>query len=152
MKKIIIIIVVIAVVAAGGFILLRSSDSTDTDTQEQDEITTQPAEESSTSEEEAAEGEAEEAEQVAATITYTDSGFSVDNQTVAAGSTVEIVNQSDSQLDFASNVHPVHSDNSEFNVGIIEAGDSTTFVVNETGTWGFHNHLNSSQLGEITVE
>jgi hypothetical protein len=91
-------------------------------------------------------------EEVAATITYAGDGFSVDNATIPAGSTVRVVNQSETQLDFASNPHPTHTDNSELNAGFIAPGDSRTFTITQAGTWGFHNHLREAHTGSITVE
>jgi plastocyanin len=91
-------------------------------------------------------------EEVAATITYTRDGFSVDNATIPAGSTVRIINQSETQLDLASNPHPTHTDNSELNTGFVAPGESQTFTITQTGTWGFHNHLREAHTGSITVE
>ena len=88
---------------------------------------------------------------VAATITYGSDGFSVSASSVKAGSKVKVVNNTDSELSFDSNPHPVHTDNSELNIGDIDAGASKTFVVNTKGSWGFHNHYNPSDTGSITV-
>jgi len=90
---------------------------------------------------------------IASTITYDGTKFSVSNEKVAAGSTVKVVNaSSDKELNFDSDPHPTHTDNSQLNEGNIAPGESKTFVLTKKGTWGFHNHLDSSQHGNITVE
>lgn len=90
--------------------------------------------------------------EAAAVITYDGNGFSLSTNTVKSGDTVRVDNKSDKDLDFNSDPHPVHTDNKELNAGDITPGASKSFVLTLKGTWGFHNHLNSSQNGELTVE
>jgi hypothetical protein len=40
----------------------------------------------------------------------------------------------------------------DLNVGLVAAGQSKTFIVTKTGTFGFHNHLNPSQKASITIQ
>ncbi len=89
---------------------------------------------------------------VAIVITYDGTGFTASKTTMKAGDKVEVTNKSTVTLDFDSDPHPVHTDNTELNVGDIEPGESKTFIVDKTGTWGYHNHKNASQHGEISVE
>lgn len=86
------------------------------------------------------------------TISYNGSSFSPASLTVKAGDKVTIKNDSSKDLDFASDPHPVHSENNELNAGIVEPGKSVTITLNNKGNFGYHNHLNSSQTGSITVE
>jgi hypothetical protein len=51
-----------------------------------------------------------------------------------------------------SNPHPVHTDDTDLNVGPVAPGKSKTVVLNKKGTFGFHNHLNTSETAEITIE
>lgn len=88
----------------------------------------------------------------AATITYDGTTFTLSTDKVASGSNITVVNSSDKELDFDSDPHPVHTDNTELNEGLITPGESKTFTVVTKGTWGFHNHLDASQRGSITVE
>lgn len=89
----------------------------------------------------------------ASTITYTDSGFSPATLTVASGSSVTFVNNaSNLPLQVNSNPHPVHTDNPELNIGGIPKGQSKTITLNTKGNWGYHNHLNPSDQGRITVQ
>ena len=52
-------------------------------------------------------------------------------------------------MQFDSDPHPVHTDDTELNVGHVEPGGSMTFTVNKTGTHGYHNHLNPGDTGTI---
>lgn len=85
-------------------------------------------------------------------IIYTNSGFNPTNYTVKSGGTVTVQNDSNSVLDFASNDHPAHTDNSEMNIGEITSGTSATFMPKTAGTWGFHNHENDLHSGTLVVE
>jgi plastocyanin len=87
----------------------------------------------------------------ALTITYDGNNFSLSADTIKVGETVKVTNSSSSELDFDSDPHPVHTDNTELNVGAVAPGESKTFTVHKTGTWGFHNHLDASQHGSFTV-
>ncbi|HYH36222.1 MAG TPA: cupredoxin domain-containing protein, partial [Candidatus Saccharimonadales bacterium] len=91
-------------------------------------------------------------EQGAATITYTDDGFSPAKITVKTGTTVTIRNESSNALQFDSDPHPAHTDNEELNINNVPTGGSETFTVKRTGTFGYHNHLNASDTGTIVVE
>ncbi len=48
--------------------------------------------------------------------------------------------------------HPIHTDDPDLNVGTVKPGESMTFTVTKTGEYGYHNHLNPSDKGRITVE
>lgn len=86
------------------------------------------------------------------TITYDGTTFSLSSNTVKSGGTVKVVNSSTKNLEFASDPHPAHTNNPELNAGGIAPGKSVVFTLEKKGKWGFHNHLNASQKGELTVE
>jgi len=86
------------------------------------------------------------------TITYNGSGFSPSTLTVKSGTIVTVKNNSSSALQFNSDPHPSHTDNPELNIGSVSEGGSRTFTATAKGTWGYHNHLDSSQTGTIKVE
>lgn len=145
-KAIIAIIFVIVVAGAAIWALSREDKKdADTSTPNTSQNTNQQAETPNQTNEESPAS-------VASTITYTNDGFQVSNDTIKAGDTVKVVNNSDQTLDFSSDPHPVHTDNSELNAGDIAPGESKTFMIEKKGKWGFHNHLQSSHHGEITVE
>ena len=64
---------------------------------------------------------------------------------------VRIVNESSRTLQFSSDPHPQHGDNTELNMSALKPGGQTSFIVHKAGTWGFHNHLNEEDTGSITV-
>lgn len=87
------------------------------------------------------------------TITYDGSSFSLSANGVKSGGTVKVMNTSSGKnLDFESDPHPAHTNNTELNAGAIQPGKSAVFTLEKKGKWGFHNHLNASQKGELTVE
>jgi plastocyanin len=96
--------------------------------------------------------EGDEENEETTTIIYSETGFSPSTLTVDAGTTVTIINNSPSGLDFASGPHPVHTDNPELNTGFIPSGESATVTLNTTGSWGFHNHIDETKTGRIVVE
>jgi len=91
-------------------------------------------------------------DEIAVTITYTNSGFSPSSVTVPAGSAVRIVNESDDTVAPSSDNHPTHTLNPELNFPDIEPGQSATMVVSGTGTWGIHNHYKDDHRATIVVE
>lgn len=133
--KRIIIAIIAVVVVAGGAIWYMTATSNKTaapnDTQGQDNNAS---------------------ETIAATITYDGDAFNSSTDKVASGSTVKVTNNSDKELEFSSDPHPVHTDNPELNEGMIAPRESKTFILNTKGVWGFHNHLDATQHGSITVE
>lgn len=102
-----------------------------------------------------------------ATITYTDNGFSPANLMIAQGTKVIFMNSASDAFWPASNVHPTHSlyDGTTLQqhcadptattfdaCGPIAPGSSWSFTFTKTGTWTYHNHLNPSEGGTITVQ
>ena len=85
-------------------------------------------------------------------ISFDGSQFSPATLTVKSGTEVTIKNTSSSDLQMDSNPHPVHSDDTDLNVGLISAGQSKTFTVTKTGSFGYHDHLDPSIQGQITIE
>lgn len=142
MKKVVIAAIAVVIIAAGIFGLAKKSDNkktTDlsTNTTSQTQSTTPPASSD---------------QNAAATITYADSGFSPSKITVKSGSTVTIKNTSSGEMQLDSDPHPIHTDDTDLNVGAVAAGQSQTFTVTKKGTFGYHNHLNPSDKGTIIVE
>lgn len=102
-----------------------------------------------------------------ATVTYDGTSFSPSTVTIAKGGTVTFVDQSNSPMWVASGVHPEHTvyDGTDRATHCAagytgptpfdECQASTanyTFTFDKVGTWPFHNHLNSSATGKITVQ
>lgn len=136
--KIILAIILVAIIIGVGVAMNKSKDDT----------TSTPTNSNSSSSDHSNDGDTE----AAVTITYDGDAFSASASTIKAGQSVRVINNSDKSLDFDSDPHPVHTDNKELNVGAIEPGGDATFTITKKGTWGYHNHLDSSQNGELTVE
>ena len=143
MKAVVIALVALVVIAGGAFALTKKSDTPTPSTTTQTTTTnnsTDPTTPSTSTDINSA-----------TTITYSNSGFSPAKLTVKAGDTVTVVNNSSGSLQFDSDPHPDHTDNTELNIGIIAKGKSATMTLTKKGTWGYHNHLSSTDTGTITV-
>lgn len=149
MKRVLIIIVILAVLGAGGFLLVNRNDNETESANTAPASETQPAVNPTPAEDpQQAEIEAE----AAAVITYTDDGFSPSTVKVKSGQVILVKNDSSGDLQFSSDEHPTHELNDELNHIVINPGESQSFDVTEVGTWGYHNHLNSSHGGTIVAE
>ena len=87
-----------------------------------------------------------------AEIDMTADGFSPANITVKAGIVVVFKNTGTSPRWPASNPHPTHTDLPGFDpLRGIGAGEGFSFTFTKVGTWKFHDHLNPTQGGSVTV-
>ena len=155
-SKIIIAILIVAAIVLAAILVManREDNGTQPATQTDGQPTQQQQEQQPQNgqQQQPAEPGTEDGQQAEATITYTDAGFSPAQTTVPAGSTVEVVNESAATLELASDPHPAHTDNPDLNVGNVAPGTTAVFIVNEVGTWGYHDHLNPGNTGQITIE
>jgi plastocyanin len=85
------------------------------------------------------------------TITATNQGFMPAMLTVKKGTVLRIINNSDSPIEFSSDNHPSHRENPEMNMSPLEPGNEGTVTVTTVGEHGFHDHLNASHTGVLTV-
>ncbi|MBI2329823.1 cupredoxin domain-containing protein [Candidatus Daviesbacteria bacterium] len=86
------------------------------------------------------------------TVTLTSNGFSPATLTIKTGETVSWVNKSGQEAAINSNPHPVHISHTPLNLGNFPDEGSLTLTFDKQGTFGYHNHLNPSELGTINVE
>ncbi|OGY25227.1 MAG: hypothetical protein A2864_02155 [Candidatus Woykebacteria bacterium RIFCSPHIGHO2_01_FULL_39_12] len=90
------------------------------------------------------------------TITYSNGSFSPSEVTVNSGSKITWLNNGDQEIKIGANPHPIHTGNKEVSGGDftlnLAPGESKSVVVTKTGSFGYHNHLNSSEGGTITVK
>jgi plastocyanin len=95
------------------------------------------------------------------TVTYTASGFSPNTLIIKKGSVVTFKNASADSIRVASDPHPIHDAyptrggciSSTFDsCDNIPPGQSWSFQFDIVGTWGYHNHLNSTDTGTIVVQ
>lgn len=144
MKKVVIVLIIVIAIAAGAFALTKKSDNNTT--------TNSSANTPSSDQTQTASPSPTSSQSVAATITYSDSGFSPSSITVKSGDTVAIKNTSSGELQLDSDPHPIHTDDTDLNVGTVATGQSQTLTVTKKGTFGYHNHLNPSDKGEIVIQ
>ena len=100
------------------------------------------------------------------TVAYTDQGFSPSSVTVPLGTTVTFANQSAKNMWVASAMHPTHAlysgtslsqhcpdaANTSFaQCSAGAAGSSFSFAFNKEGTWKYHDHLDTTKFGSVTV-
>lgn len=86
-----------------------------------------------------------------AEITFTNSGFSPQDVSVKKGTKITVKNDSDSNVQFSSDDHPTHTKQTEMNLRTLQPGESASFTVTRVGTWGFHDHIDDSKTGTLTV-
>ncbi|OGE82499.1 MAG: hypothetical protein A3B10_00285 [Candidatus Doudnabacteria bacterium RIFCSPLOWO2_01_FULL_44_21] len=88
-----------------------------------------------------------------ATISMNANGFEPSTITIKKGSTVTFVNNDKKNHWPASAPHPIHTDYPAFDPRqAIAASASWSFTFDQAGTWKFHDHLNPSFFGSVTVE
>jgi plastocyanin len=86
-------------------------------------------------------------------VRITDDGFEPSTLTVSSGDTVTFENESSDDSWPASDVHPTHQEYPGFDSKKpILSGESYSFTFTETGSWGYHNHLEPDVTGTIVVE
>jgi hypothetical protein len=85
-------------------------------------------------------------------IVFTDDGFDPLKYVSKEGEAVTVRNDSSMDLQFSSADHPTHLEHPEFNMEVLSPGESGTFTPESTGTFEFHDHLNSQFTGTLTVE
>jgi plastocyanin len=87
-----------------------------------------------------------------ATISMTDTGFVPATVSVSAGTTVRFVNDGQAQHWPASAVHPTHDILPEFDSKRgVATGETYSHTFTKAGSWNFHDHLNPSFTGTVTV-
>ncbi len=98
-----------------------------------------------------------------ATVTYDGKSFSPSAITIKKGGTVAWNNEGTTDMWVASAQHPNHTmysgtsrtghcpDTSKTAFDQCAGGNNYTFEFNKVGTWNYHDHLNASVFGSVTV-
>lgn len=81
-----------------------------------------------------------------------DLGFVPQNITVKAGTTMVWINKSGKAATVSSDDHPTHKLYPFLNLGEFPSSSSLQVVFDKAGTYSYHNHLNASETGTVTVE
>ncbi|OGG11905.1 hypothetical protein A2Z00_00945 [Candidatus Gottesmanbacteria bacterium RBG_13_45_10] len=85
-------------------------------------------------------------------VAYTDLGFAPSPVTVKQGTTVTFVNNSSRGMWVASDVHPTHLLLPGFDeLSSAVKGGTYDYTFVKVGTWTYHNHVNPSDTGSVTV-
>lgn len=86
-------------------------------------------------------------------VDYTNDGFSPATVTIKKGGMVKFVNKTSGPMSVASNPHPTHTDYPGFDQWKSDAKGTAeySFTFDKVGTWGYHNHFNSSDTGTVIV-
>ncbi|MBI3620430.1 cupredoxin domain-containing protein [Candidatus Roizmanbacteria bacterium] len=85
-------------------------------------------------------------------VTVTASGFDPAVITVKKGTKVAWFNGSGTIANVSSAKHPTHLVYPKLNLGDFADGQSVSLVFTDAGIFKYHNHLNPSQFGSVTVE
>ena len=87
------------------------------------------------------------------TVRYTNDGFVPTQLDIQVGTMVQFVNESDTDMWVASNVHPTHDILPTFDqFGTTEKGGVYTYVFDKAGDWKYHDHINAALEGVIRVQ
>ncbi len=85
-------------------------------------------------------------------IQMTATGFTPASVSIHKGDTVKFTNTDSSPHWPASNPHPTHTDYPGFDaLRPVPPGQSYSFQFEKQGRWGFHDHLDPSLGGVVTV-
>lgn len=86
-------------------------------------------------------------------VDITDTGFSPSEISVTMGTEVRWTNTGTAPHVVSSNSHPEHDELADFDaVDPIGPGSTYTYKFTSSGTFGYHDHLNPTMNGKVTVE
>ena len=85
-------------------------------------------------------------------VTISSTGFLPKSITIKAGESVTWTNNDSANHTVNSDPHPTHTLYPFLNLGLIKPGAEKSVTVSETGSYTYHDHLNPSLTGSITVE
>lgn len=152
MNKSYMVILAVIVLVLLGVMFSRFSNNATSNTDNNQQVTNTPTT-SSISSESSSSSQTSSQNEIATAIEYTAGGFTPSTVTIKKGQTVKWTNTTDQPMWVASAPHPQHTDYPEFDqLKGVENGESYMFTFGKTGTWKFHNHLNSKDFGKVIVE
>lgn len=144
-RNVMIAVVVLVVVLAGGWFLLRpqqtvapapSAEVTPKETYP--EASVEPATNSAMMEK--------------TKVTISATGFSPKTVTIKVGEAVTWTNSDSANHTVNSDPHPTHTIYPSLNLGPIQPGTSKSLTFDKVGTYRYHDHLNPSLTGTVTVQ
>ena len=112
-----------------------------------------PAPAVTTQEEEEATDEAEVEDMEETQVTISSTGFMPKEVTIKVGEQVTWMHSDTKDHQINSDPHPTHTAYKPLNsVGVLKAGETKSLTFPEPGTYKYHDHLNPSLTGSVTVE
>jgi plastocyanin len=85
-------------------------------------------------------------------VVLTDQGFEPKSFRIDRGTTVTFSTTRDHQFWPASNPHPTHDIDPQFDPQVpIEPNQTWSFTFNQPGAWGMHDHIRSYYTGTVYV-
>ncbi len=85
-------------------------------------------------------------------VIMSDSGFTPTEAVIKKGSVVTFINNSSKARWPASAPHPTHTDYPGFDpLRGIAVGQSWSFTFDQIGLWKYHDHLQPTMFGSVTV-
>jgi plastocyanin len=89
-----------------------------------------------------------------AQVQITSSGFSPANITVKSGTLVTWINNDTVSHEVGANPYPSHATLPQFDSGKmpVAPGSSYSYTFTKSGTFGYHDHLNPTLHGQVTVQ
>lgn len=141
MNKILLVIVVL-IIGLGAFTFLGNRRTAPATSTKQPE---------STVSQEATSG-GTEADKQNVNVVLGNSGFTPKDIIIKVGTRVIWINKSGAAATVSSDDHPTHLLYSFLNLGEFADSSSVQVIFNKTGKFSYHNHLNPSQTGSVTVE
>lgn len=148
-KNVLIALAVIVVLAVAGWYVLRPQKMSAP--QPPQAVTTSPT--PTTQSPAATEGATMEEKKIDKnTVQISSSGFTPQNMTIKVGESVTWINKDDQKHTVNSLPHPTHTDYLKLNLGVIQPDEQKSLTFTQAGTFKYHDHLNPSLFGSVTVE
>lgn len=85
-------------------------------------------------------------------VTISNSGYSPKDITIKPGESVTWTNSDSAVHTVNSAIHPTHQVYPPLNLGNLAPGTSKSLTFPEAGTYKYHDHLNPTLFGSVTVE
>lgn len=86
------------------------------------------------------------------TVKIQSSGFVPASISIKVGQTLTWVNADSVNHNVNSAVHPTHLVYPPLNLGLIKSGEEKSLTFPKAGTYKYHDHLNPSLTGSVTVQ
>lgn len=148
-RNVSLVIVVILVLLIGGWFVMRSKSTTPTPATTPATTVESAPTPQATSTPAASEGAVMKTEKL---VTITTAGFTPKDITIKAGENVTWMNSDTIDHTVNSAPHPTHTIYPPLNLNTIKPGEKKSLTFPTAGTFKYHDHLNPSLFGSVTVQ